>query len=209
MQKETANILQAAEEKLRETVEDAKHLVGLSERDAQILAERKEVLLSWADELVEDFYAQLLRYPKTAQIFERTVPVERVKKKFKKWYEELVSGKVDEQFYKRQFFVGLVHIYYGIENDIMIFMANHLKRSFLNKAFEHFEPDEAAYVFQAFSKLVDFVIALTVEGYTFTLYQGLTDVAGLKPSLVERMMKMKLQELYELFKKEFLAVEQS
>lgn len=204
MQQRIADLLREAEKKLLETIEDAKNLIQFSERDAQILAERKEELLSWTDELVDDFYNTLLKYPKTAEIFQKSVPVEVVKEKFKNWYRELVSGKVDDHFYRRQFFVGLVHIYWGIENDVMIFMANHLKRSFLNKAFERFEPDEALYVFQAFSKLVDFVIALTVEGYIFTLYQGLLDVAGLRQGLVERMMKMKLEEMYKTFQQEFV-----
>ena len=198
------DILKKAEEKLFETVEDAKNLVQFSDSDVKVLADRKEILLSWTDEIVENFYKNLLKYPKTSKIFENSVPVEVVKQKFKDWYRSLVSGEIGESFYRRQFFVGLIHIYWGIENDVMIFMANHLKRDFLNKAFEHFEPDEAAYVFQAFSKIVDFVIALTVEGYIFILYQGLTDVAGLRPGLVNRMMKMKLEELYKLFKEKFL-----
>jgi hypothetical protein len=194
------NLLEKALKRFNEIVEDAKNLVGFSERDGQILGERKEILKSWADDLVGRFYSNLLKYPKTAQVFEK-VPVEKVKSKFKTWYEELVSGKIDEKFLKRQFFVGLVHIYYHIDNDIMIFSANNLKRDFLAKCFEHFEPDEAVYVFQAFSKLVDFVIALTVEGYEFALYEGLTDIAGFKPELVERMMEIKLKEMYETFKK--------
>lgn len=196
-------LIQKAEEKLKETLEDAKNLVGLTERDFEILAQHKEVLLSWKDELSGAFYQTLLNYPKTAAIFEK-VPVEQVKKKFERWYEDLVSGKGGEEFYRRQFFVGLVHIYFHIENDVMIFMANNLKRHFLNKAFETFEPEEALYIFQTFSKLVDFVVALTVEGYIFTLYQSLIDIAGLRPALVDRMMKIKLEELVKLFREEFL-----
>ncbi len=204
MQASIENILKKAEKKLTEIIEDAKNLVQFSEKDIQVLEQRKEILQSWADELVDDFYNTLLNYPKTKRIFEKSVPVEVVKEKFKNWYLELVGGKVDEKFYRRQFFVGLVHIYWGIENDVMIFMANHLKRAFLNKALEVFEPEEAVYVFQAFSKVVDFVIAITVEGYLFTLYQGLLDVAGLRPALVERMMKMKLEEMYKAFKENFI-----
>jgi hypothetical protein len=197
------NLLGSANEKLREILENARNLAGLGENDFRVLADRKEILLSWTDELAEDFYQTLLNYPKTAKIFEK-VPVEKVKEKFKAWYRNLIAGGGGEEFYRQQFFIGLVHIYHQIDNNVMIFMANNLKRNFLKKLFEHFEPEEAIYVFQAFSKLVDFVIALTVEGYIFTLYQALTDVAGLRPTLVERMMKLKLEEIYNLFKREFL-----
>ncbi|HIQ26680.1 MAG TPA: hypothetical protein EYH48_05070 [Aquifex aeolicus] len=197
------HLIENAYKKLEELVENARNLVDFSEKDFQILANRKEILLSWSDEFAHEFYETLLRYPKTAKIFER-ISVEVVKERFKKWYVDLVSGKGGEEFYKEQFFIGLVHIHNKIDNNLMIFMANHLKRHFLGKAFKSFQPEEAIYVFQAFSKLVDFVVALTVEGYIFTLYEGLLDVAGLKPSLVERMMKLKLEEIYKIFKKDFV-----
>ena len=197
------NLIEIANRKLDEIVENAKNLVGLSEQDFQVLSNKREILLSWTDELANEFYKTLLKYPKTAKIFEK-IPVEFVKEKFKGWYKNLVSGKGGEEFYKQQFFIGLAHIYRKIDNNVMIFMANHLKRYFLRKTFENFSPEEAVYIFQAFSKLVDLVIALTVEGYIFTLYQGLLDVAGLRPSLVERMMKLKLEEIYTLFKREFI-----
>jgi ribosomal protein S10 len=51
---------------------------------------------------------------------------------------------------------------------------------------------------------VDFVIALTVEGYEFALYEGLIDIAGFKLGLVERLMKIKLEEMLETLKQEFV-----
>ncbi len=150
---------------------------------------------------MDSFYKTLLNYPKTAKVFEK-VPVERVKAKNKKWYEEVVSGNIDKNFYEFQFLVGLIHIYYGIDNNIMIFMAQHLKSNFLNKVAETFEPEEAIKVFKAFSKIVDFLIALTVEGYIFTLREALMDVAGYTSGLVDTMMNMKLEEIYKILKEE-------
>ena len=179
-----------------------KNLIGISEEDIQTLKERRKILISWGDELMDEFYNTLLGYPKTAKVFEK-VPVERVKAKNKKWYEQVVSGEIGKSFYEFQFFVGLVHVYWNVENDIMIFMANRLKMHFLRKASEHFESKEALTVFQSFSKIIDFLIALTVEGYIFTLREALMDITGFTPGLVDNMMNMKLEELYELFQKEF------
>ena len=193
-------IFDAVKQKVEEILENAENLTGIGENDLQILRERKGILISWGDELMDSFYKTLLSYPKTAKIFEK-VPVERVKAKNKKWYEEVVSGNLDKNFYEFQFLVGLVHIYYGIDNNIMIFMAQHLKSNFLNKAAETFEPEEAINVFKAFSKIVDFLIALTVEGYIFTLREALMDIAGYTSGLVDTMMNMKLEEIYEVLKK--------
>ncbi len=95
-------ILEHAKKRLHEILEDAKHLIGVKQEDIDILKERKETLLSWADDLMDDFYNTLLSYPKTAKVFER-IPVEQVKSKNKKWYEQLVSGNIDEKFYEFQF----------------------------------------------------------------------------------------------------------
>ena len=195
-------LLESARERISEILENAKALIGIREEDIETLKKRKEILISWGDELMDEFYNTLLSYPKTAKVFEK-VPVERVKAKNKKWYEQVVSGKIDRQFYEFQFFVGLVHVYWNVDNDIMIFMANRLKMHFLRKASQHFEPEEAVTVFHAFSKIVDFLIALTVEGYIFTLREALIDIAGFTPGLVDNMMSMKLEELYSLFQNEF------
>ena len=44
------NLIENANKKLEEILENAKNLVGLSEKDFQILANKREILLSW-DEL--------------------------------------------------------------------------------------------------------------------------------------------------------------
>lgn len=195
-------LLESARKRVTEILEDAKELIGIKDEDIETLKSRKDILLSWADDLMDEFYNTLINYPKTAKVFEK-VPLERVKAKNKRWYEQVVSGEIDRSFYEFQFFVGIVHVYWGIENDIMIFMANRLKMHFLKKSSQHFEPEEAVTVFHAFSKIVDFLIALTVEGYIFTLREALIDIAGFTPGLVDNMMSMKLEELYNLFQNEF------
>ena len=192
-------IFEEVKQKVEEILENAENLTGIGEKDLQTLKDKKDILISWSDELMDSFYRTLLNYPKTAKVFEK-IPVERVKAKNKKWYEEVISGKLDKNFYEFQFLVGLIHIYYGIENNVMIFMAQHLKSHFLNKAVETFETEEAIAVFKAFSKLVDFLIALTVEGYTFTLREALMDIAGYTSGLVDTMMGMKLEEIYRVLR---------
>jgi hypothetical protein len=196
-------LLEQANKKLAEILENARNLVDFNEDDFRILADRKEILLSWTDELTEDFYQTLLNYPKTAKIFE-TVPVEKVKERFKDWYRTFISEGGSEEFYRKQFFIGLVHIYKQIDKSMIIFMGDHLKRYFMNKVFSTFKTDEAIYIYQAFSKLLDFIIALTIEGYVFILYQALLDIAGLKHSLVERMMQIKLEQFYQIFQNHFI-----
>ena len=195
-------VLESSQVQLSKILKNAQNLIDVKEKDILYLRDRKDILTSWADELMDDFYDTLLKYPKTAKVFEK-VPVEVVKEKNKNWYKDVVSGKIDENFYKFQFFVGLVHVYWNIENNIMIFMANRLKMKFLDKASKHFEPQEATRVFHSFSKIVDFLIALTVEGFIFTLKEALFDIAGLNPNLVKNMMGIKLDEMYDQFKTQF------
>jgi len=193
--------LEEAYRLIKEILEDAKVLLNFSERDIQILKLRKEFLKTWADEIVDEFYDTLLKNEKARRIIEENnIPIEKLKRTNKRWYEMIVSGEVDEAFFRYSFYVGLVHIYYDVDNHLMIFMADVLRRKFLQLCLENFEEGEAFEVYQAFSKIVAAFVGFTVEGYIFTLKKALFDILGMKPELVKRMLKMELEKMLRGFK---------
>jgi hypothetical protein len=142
----------------------------------------------------------LLKSEEAKSILEKhNISVEKLKEKNKNWYKKIVSGEVDKEFFIYSFYVGLVHIYYGVDNDLMIFMADVLRRKFLQLCLEHFEEGEAFEVYQAFSKVVAAFVGFTVEGYVFMLRHAMLDILGMKPELVSRMMNMELKEFLKSF----------
>jgi hypothetical protein len=197
-------VLQESFKKVEEVLKNAEVLLGFSQKDVEILKLRKDLLLSWADEVIDNFYAVLLKNEKAKEILEKNnIPVEVLKEKNKNWYKQIVSGEVDEKFFRYSFYVGLLHIYYGVDNDLMIFMADVLRRKFLQLCLETFEEGEAFEVYQAFSKIVAAFVGFTVEGYVFMLRYAMLDILGMKPELVSRMMNMELKEFIKGFKEHF------
>jgi hypothetical protein len=201
---ETRKVLEEAFQKVEEVLKNAEVLLGLSERDKETLRLRKELLQSWADEIIDHFYEVMLKSDEARAIVEKhNIDVEDLKRRNKEWYKHIVSGEIDERFFRYSFYVGLLHIYYGVDNDLMIFMADVLRRKFLQLCLETFEEGEAFEVYQAFSKVVAAFVGFTVEGYVFMLSHALLDILGMKPQLVERMMKMQLEEFLKAFRKHF------
>ncbi len=202
MEKKIAQRMEDAYEKVRTILEDAKVLLNFSEKDIETLKLRKDLLKSWGKEIIDEFYDTLLKDEKARKIIEENnISIERLKKANLRWYESIVSGEVNEEFFRYSFYVGLVHIYYGVDNHLMIFMADVLRRKFLRLCLENFEEGEAFEVYQAFSKIVAAFVGFTVEGYIFMLKQALFDILGMKPELVKRMLKMELEKTLEGFKK--------
>jgi len=197
-------LLQESFKKVDEVLKDVETLLDFSSKDLQILKLRKDLLLSWRDEIIDHFYEVLLRDEKARRIIEENkVDLNKLKEANKRWYSTIVSGEVDKEFFKYSFYVGLLHIYYGVDNDLMIFMADVLRRKFLKLCLETFEEGEAFEVYQAFSKIVAAFVGFTVEGYVFMLQFAMMDILGMKPELVERMMKMELEEFIKTFKERF------
>jgi len=196
-------LIREALEKIDEILKNAEVLLSLSDRDKEILRLRSSLLQSWADEIIDHFYEVLLKSEEAREILEKhNIDLNKLKEKNKNWYKQIVSGNIDKTFFKYSFYVGLLHIYYGVDNDLMIFMADVLRRKFLQLCLETFEEGEAFEVYQAFSKIVAAFIGFTVEGYIFMLKKALFDILGMKPQLVNRLMKMQLEQFLRIFKEE-------
>jgi len=193
-------ILEGGLKKVEEVLGNARELIKFGERDLEILRERRDILSSWAEEILGYFFEQLLSYGKTREIVEKSRVEEKViKEAFSSWYNSLVNGSLDGEIFRNQFFVGLIHVYRGVDNNLMMFMANVLEKKFLEKCLQTFPVEEAIVVYQAFKNVVDTLIAITVEGYVYMLKEGLVEVAGFKPALVERMMMIEIERLYKYF----------
>lgn len=190
--------------KVQEVLKDAETLLEFEKKDIETLKLRKDLLISWADEIIDHFYDVLLRDEKAKSILEKhNINLEKLKEGNKNWYKRIVSGEVDEEFFKYSFYVGLLHIYYGVDNDLMIFMADVLRRKFLQLCLETFEEGEAFEVYTAFSKIVAAFVGFTVEGYVFMLKHAMLDILGMKPELVTRMMNMELETFIKGFREYF------
>ena len=73
-----------------------------------------EHLESSAAELVEDFYAEILRHEETRRVLQGTTQVARLKATLGNWLRELFAGKYDADFVARRWQVGFRHVQIGL-----------------------------------------------------------------------------------------------
>lgn len=182
-------------------IKDGSSLLGLGNNDFQILAEKSEILKTWADDIVKTFYDKLYSYPNTAKIVEK-FPRQALEKTLREWYLSLLKGKLSEDFWKRQWFVGLAHIAQGVDNVYMLSMMSHIQLEFGKKCFQTFEKEEAWKIFEAFKKLTDIITSLIVEGYLDLYKKAIEGMSGIKPALIDRMAFLESQKMWEEYKKQ-------
>ncbi len=186
-------------QKMDLVIKDGSSLLDLKDIDLQILEEKSEILQKWADDIVKTFYDKLYSYPNTAKIVKK-FPREALEKTLKEWYLSLLKGKPSEDFWKRQWFVGLAHIARGVDNVYMLSMMSHIQLEFGKKCFETFEKDEAWRIFEAFKKLTDVITSLIVEGYLDLYKKAIEGMSGIKPALIDRMAYLESQKMWEEYK---------
>lgn len=168
-------------------------LVRLSPDDLTVLRSAAGTTQAWTDDVVRSFYDTLFAHPGTRAVFSSEERPQR-EATLRGWYEEVTSGAVDDAFWARQWFVGLVHIQRKVSNAFMLGMTSHVQQLFLERCLDAFEPARARAVFLAFKRVTDVVAGLIAESYFVSYIESLSEVAGIRPTLVQRMMDVDIRK---------------
>ncbi len=185
--------------KLEEILEHYTVLTGIKDEDYKTLAEHKDKLATWKDEVVKDFYDTLFNYEPTKKIFhEGERP--KVEKTLEEWYLGLLEGKKDFSFWEHQWFVGLVHIARGVDNAFMHSMMARVQNLMAEKCFQEFPPEEAKRVYTAFKKITDTIAGVIMEGYFIQYIESIVRMTGIKEQVIERMAKLESQKMIEEYR---------
>ncbi|NPA06262.1 MAG: hypothetical protein GXO54_02535 [Chloroflexi bacterium] len=187
-----------------QALKDLTVLTGLREEDLQLLRETAPVTSEWADDIAKAFYDVLFSYEPTAKVFR---PDERPmrEKTLRAWYLDVVHARVSAQFWRTQWYVGLVHIARHVPNTYMLGMMSRVQQLFLYRCLRAFDVEKAERVFIAFKRLTDVIAGLIAEGYFQNYIQAMERVAGIRPSLVERMMEMEIKRMLDEIKAQISA----
>lgn len=84
-------------------------LLGLSQRDLEILAELKPMIEPRLEELAENFYKQVLAIPTLKQFIETHSIVERLRGTFKGYLASLFNPTIDDRYIQSRVHIGQVH----------------------------------------------------------------------------------------------------
>ncbi len=179
---------------MESTLKDLIALTGFSTADVQILKDAAAELQPWSEEIVCLFYDTLYSHQNTRAVFREGERPAR-EQTLHNWYQIVISGQIDEKFWRWQWFVGLVHIPRGITNPFMLGMMSRVQQVFGEKCQQTFDPVRGQAVFGAFKRVTDIIAGLIAEGYFQSYVQAMERMSGQSRTLIDRMVQLEVQEM--------------
>jgi Protoglobin len=177
-----------------QTLNDLITLTGFTADDIHTLQEVADHLKGWGDEITAIFYDTLYGYQPTQAVFREGERPAR-EGTLRNWYQIVVSGDINDKFWRWQWYVGLIHIPRGISNPFMLGMMSRVQQFFGRKCQATFDPNQAAKVFGAFKRVTDVIAGLIAEGYFQSYVQAMERMSGQSRSLIDRMVQLEVQEM--------------
>jgi len=165
-----------------------------SASDAAVIRRNAEALLPAKEAFVKRFYDILFAHPPTRAVFEEGERVER-ERTLGDFFERVVKGPHDEEFFAWLAFVGPVHVVRGVTNPMMLAMLGFLV-DFVRENTRSL-PDHEALV-SAFTRLATTMGSIIAYGYETAWKKALENVIGIPPALTERTVHEEASRLFPL-----------
>ena len=147
---------------------DLQQYVGWQEEDQLRVAAVRELFLERADELVDDFYAEILRHPDAAKVISGgEAQILQLKSSLRQWLRFLLTGPYDHDYVVLRTKVGKRHVAIGLDQIYTNAAMSRLRNGMLRILFEQFQgsSDELGKTVQSLNKLVDLDLAIIEDAY--------------------------------------------
>jgi hypothetical protein len=156
-------------------------------QDAQIIYEHKELLLGLEPQVVKGFYDTLYGHAPTAAVF---VEGERPDREttLSHWWRRTVNGPLNDQYFAWMAMVGLVHVLRGVQNPMMLAMADWTVGVVAqNTVHAAIGQSDAERLVEAFRRLASTVGAIITSGYEQAVVDALYNMVGMPEALQRRL----------------------
>ncbi len=173
-----------------------KMISNLSEETYKTIAQNKDTLITWKDSLLQSFKDEVA-LNENSMSGEDKKEAKNLETTLVDWYEDIISGDTGDDFWKRQWNVGLKYLAEGVKLDMLIGMMSFLQKKFAEKAFESYPPEEALKIYQAFKSITDAVLAVIVEGHLDLYINAIEKMSGIKRPVIERMASLECKKILE------------
>ncbi len=180
-------------------LESSANLNNLSKSDFELLNKYRDIFSQWTDELVKIFYDSIFKFDKTASIPYKGER-EKLEKTLTDWYLDIISGKLNEKFWTKQWYVGLAHIHRKVDNKYMVAMMGKFQEEFMKKTFENFDKDLALKISLAFNRITNAILAVIVEGYINMYIKALEGMTGINKEVLDRIVAIESKKLFIEYK---------
>jgi signal transduction histidine kinase len=142
--------------------------VGWTADDARGVAASAPVVRPHFGELVEDFYAELLRHAEARRVITGgDAQIQRLKGTLIRWLEELVSGQYDADYVARRWRVGWRHVEIGLDQVYTNVALSRLRTGLVRVLHENWCGDtgELRLIVRSLNKLLDLDLAIIEDAY--------------------------------------------
>lgn len=152
-----------------------KAFVQFTPRDEEILASLKPLVEPEVDNLVEEFYALILRYEEMRELIRPAGTLERLKAAQKEYLLTLFAGTYDEAYFVRRLAIGATHYKMGLglrwyQGAYRLYRG--LLRALVVKE-RRFEGEQLLEVLAAIDKITTLDMGLAIDAYVFKYTEGL------------------------------------
>lgn len=181
-------------ESFAQIIKTVTNLTGVSQEDFTTLKNKSQDIASWKGEIVSLFYNALYTNSSTQKVFKEGEREER-EKMLGGWLEQLISVNNDEEFWRIQGKIAFAHVKRHVYNEYMVSISSRLQEFFWEKAIQNFSQQEAIQVGQAFTRIINTVVGITVGLYDLII----AEVTGASPELIDNLIESSLEELQQEF----------
>ena len=168
--------------------------IRLTESDYTTLKASKGFVVERLDVITKNFYDTLFNFEKTSKVFHDGERKMR-EKSFQHWANQTLTRDIDEEYWKWQTYVGLIHIKRGIKNDIFITMLNYISEMLVEEVVMNLPKEQAVPILKAWLKLTATVAALITEGYRLFYHKAVENVTGISQELLDNTVKVEIDNL--------------
>ena len=165
--------------------EESKALMGFNQSDAANLKAMKETLTPEIPGITDRFYETLQRQDGTKKFVDGRI--DALKKTHMEWFEGILAGSYEREFFDRQFQIGLAHVRIGLPpHYVEVIMSAIRADSFailVKKA-----PNDAEAWIGSLTRCLDLVLTVINLSYHETRLTKLTTVTGMTRPLLENLI---------------------
>jgi signal transduction histidine kinase len=140
--------------------------------DQACLAELRAFVHDHVDEVVEDFYAHLLRFDQTRAFLGDEAQIARLKKLQREYFLRMTEGKLDADYFESRLRVGAAHARIDLKPEWYLGTYHLYLRLVTRRLQEHYRDDPARVVdlIGALSKVIFLDMGLAIDAYIWGGY---------------------------------------
>ena len=142
--------------------------VGWTDDDCRRVAAVRDLLLSQAGPLIDDFYEEIQRHPHTAQVITGgQAQITHLKTTLRQWLRQLLTGPYDHDYVVLRSNVGRRHVSIGLNQVYVSAALSRLRKGLCQQLSNHWKgsPEDLHATTESLNKLLDLDLTIIQDAY--------------------------------------------